>query len=237
MKIKEAKYKQIEDFFIAQIEQGELKYGDQIMTEAQLCQKFSSSRMTVNKAMNHLSEKGYITRIPGKGSFVQAPAVAKDSVSTDSFTEDMRKIGMKAGSKLLTYQALKASDVPEVRDKLNLNNDDLVHYIVRLRSGNGMPVAISYGYVSARVVPAIDIESLNQSFYEYLDTIGIPRVAKTMQFSARLPNEEQKKLLGISETALLCVSHITYTEIRNEIVPFEYIENYYNGDLYTYTSR
>ena len=71
-----AKYKQIEEHFIQLIESGALKYGDQIKTEEQLCQEFGCSRMTVNKAMNNLNQLGYITRAPGKGSFVRIPRTA-----------------------------------------------------------------------------------------------------------------------------------------------------------------
>ena len=231
-----AKYKQIEEHFIQLIESGALKYGDQIKTEEQLCQEFGCSRMTVNKAMNNLNQLGYITRAPGKGSFVRIPSVAKDSASITSFTEDMKKIGLKAGSKLLSYNVISASEVPEIRDKLQLSNSDMIHYIIRLRTGNGIPFAISYGYISARIIPAIDISSLNSSFYAYLDEIGIPRLSKEMEITACIPDDFQKEHLEISNTALLCATHLTYTLFENEIKPFEYIKTYYNGDRYTYTT-
>ena len=215
-----AKYKQIEDHFIQLIESGALKYGDQIKTEEQLCQEFGCSRMTVNKAMNNLNQRGYITRAPGKGSFVRIPSVAKDSTSIASFTEDMKKIGLKAGSKLLSYNVISASEVPEIRDKLQLSNSDMIHY----------------GYISARIIPAIDISSLNNSFYAYLDEIGIPRLSKKMEITACIPDDFQKEHLEISNTALLCATHLTYTLFENEIKPFEYIKTYYNGDRYTYTT-
>ena len=235
--MQEAKYKKIEDYIIGQIENGTLKHGDQIMTEEQLAKEFSCSRMTVNKAMNLLSQKGYVIRIPGKGSFVKVPSVEKASDSIASFTEDMKKIGLKAGSKLLQYNVIKASEVPEIRDRLQLSNDDLIHYIIRLRTGNDIPIAISYGYVSARIIPAIDISCLNSSFYAYLDEIGIPRISKDMELSARIPDEFQKQQLGIDNTALLCASHLTYTTWHNQIIPFEYISTFYNGDLYAYTFK
>ena len=64
---KTAKYKQIEDYIKQEISRKNLQIGDQIMTEEQLCQRFNFSRMTINKALNHLSTLGYIERIPGRG--------------------------------------------------------------------------------------------------------------------------------------------------------------------------
>ena len=54
-----SKYRQVEQYIIKEIEKGNLRTGDQIMTEEQLCEKFGFSRMTVNKALNRLSESGY----------------------------------------------------------------------------------------------------------------------------------------------------------------------------------
>ena len=233
--MKEPKYRIIEDYILKQIENGELTVGDQIMTEEQLSRMFSFSRMTVNKALNHLNEAGYVKRIPGKGSFVSTPVYRKSSISISSFSEDMKRIGLNAGSKLLTYQVVKAAAFPEARDKLGLKDDDLIHYFVRLRTGNNIPIALSYNYVSADIVHAIDISTLNQSFYQYLDDLGIDRVSKEMELSARLPDEMQKQYLQIDNTALLVATHVTYTSIDGKEVPFEYCKTCYNGDSYSYT--
>ena len=42
----------IEQFIIEQIDSGELKENQKLLTEKELCLKFSVSRMTVNNAMN-----------------------------------------------------------------------------------------------------------------------------------------------------------------------------------------
>ena len=60
------KYIQIEDSILNQIKGGNLRPGDQIPTEAELCDTFMVSRMTVNKAIQSLASKGYINRVAGK---------------------------------------------------------------------------------------------------------------------------------------------------------------------------
>lgn len=232
-----AKYRQIEDYIKQEIERNHLKIGDQIMTEEQLCKRFDFSRMTINKALNHLSELGYIERIPGKGSFVTAPHVRKDTNTSTSFTEDMKSIGLVAGARLLSYEILHGKDVPYVAKKLELGEDDLIHYFVRLRTGNKTPIAISYTYIAANVIPAVNVDCLNNSFYAYLDSLDIIRYCKHMELKAYLPSEEQKKLLEINDSALLRISHVTYTDQQDRVIPFEYIETYYNGDIYTYIAQ
>ena len=234
---REAKYRQVESFIKDGIRDGSLEVGSRIMTEEQLCEHFGYSRMTINKALNSLASEGYIKRVPGKGSFVASVHVSKPSDSLKSFTEDMRDIGMVAGSKLLSSAVVRAETVPEVQAKLSLGDDDLVHEFSRLRTGDGKPVAISYNYVSASVIPAIDVACLSRSFYAFLDSLGIEREYCGSEFRAVLPTDEQKRLLEADDIALLCSAHCTYTRIDGLMVPFEYTETYYNGNIYTYVTR
>ena len=232
-----AKYRQIEDFIKSGIADGSLRVGSKIMTEEQLGKRFGFSRMTVNKALQNLTNEGYIERIPGKGSFVTSTHVVKPSDSSRSFTEDMRAIGMTAGSQLLSYEVIHGEDVPGIAEKLSLGEGDLIHYFVRLRTGDGKPIAISYNYVSAKVIPAIDVRCLDNSFYEFVDSLGIKREYHGSEFRAVLPTPEQKRLLEAGDIALFRASHCTYTRIKGVLVPFEYTETNYNGDIYSYTSR
>lgn len=233
----EAKYRQVEAFIKGQIADGSLKIGSQIMTEEQLGRHFGFSRMTINRAISNLTTEGYIERIPGRGSFVSAAHVAKPADSLHSFSEDMRDIGLEPGSRLLKYEVIQAHETGNVAEKLNADPHDLLHHFVRLRTGNGKPIAISYNYVAANVIPAIDVARLDGSFYEFLDEQGIVREYRGSEFRATLPSEEQKRLLEADDIALFCSAHVTYTRRDGMLTPFEYTETYYNGEIYTYVAR
>jgi len=229
------KYRQVEDYLKNEILSGHLKINDQIMTEEQLCAKFGFSRMTISKALLNLVNDGFIVRTPGKGSFVTNHHVTKPLESGTSFTEDMRRIGMKAGSQLLDYKIIHGRDNRSVAAKLDLGDNDITHYFIRLRTGDGKPIAISYTYISAKVIPAIDVNSLTGSFYAYIRTIGIRMGAATRyEFNAIKASPEQKKQLRLTDEPILSCRHITYATIDGVDVPFEYIDTCYNGMLYTY---
>jgi ABC-type glycerol-3-phosphate transport system substrate-binding protein len=68
-------YYQLKQYFQQQIEHGELRSGDQLPTEAELCERLGISRAPVRQAMAELAREGLITRRAGAGSFV-APAAA-----------------------------------------------------------------------------------------------------------------------------------------------------------------
>ncbi|MDP4109702.1 MAG: GntR family transcriptional regulator [Bacillota bacterium] len=227
-----AKYIEIENHIKMQILSGKLRVGDQIPTEKQLAEEFNTSRMTVNKAILRLVGDRYIERTAGKGSFVINPHVSKTIESPNSFTKDMESIGLVAGSKLIDFRILRAKEIPDIAGFLEISNEDeFIYYFVRLRTGNGTPIAISYTYVKAAVVPALDINALNGSFYKYLEDLGVKIKSTSCEMSAVLPTEMHKKLLKIKDTALLKNSHVTYLEDGK---PFEYIDTYYIGSRYSY---
>lgn len=228
------KYQMVEQTVRDMIADGALKVGDQIPTEEELCAQFGFSRMTVSKALNNLSADGYIERVPGRGSFVTRRHVNKNLTSAASFTEDMAAIGLKAGARLLSYEVVPASCAPIASEKLGLSESDLIHHFVRLRTGNDMPIAISDTYISAAVIPAISVECLNGSFYEYVHSLGISTSHADMELRATLPTDEQKRLLEAEDIALLCSTHVTYTTVDGTSVPYEYINTFYNGSIYTY---
>jgi multiple sugar transport system substrate-binding protein len=68
-------YYQLKLYFKRQIEGGQLKPGDQLPTEAELCERLGVSRAPVRQAMAELARDGLIYRRAGAGSFV-APAAA-----------------------------------------------------------------------------------------------------------------------------------------------------------------
>lgn len=230
---KKPKYKVVEDYIIELIRSGKVKPGDQIETEYELSQKLNIGRLTVNKALINLANAGYINRIPGKGSFILSALVHKNFQTGGSFTNDMKSVGMKPGSRLINYKLIKAADVPEIAADLQMNPEEYLHYFVRVRTGDGTPIAISYTYLNATLIPMLDIRALEGSLNEYLESIGIkPNGGAVFRMSATLPTTEQKELLNVDEVALLRNAHVTYTDNN---VPYEYIETYYLSSKYEYT--
>lgn len=165
------KYKLIENYIIEKIQSGDLKPGDQIETEKQLQERFGIGHITVNKALNNLANRGYINRTAGKGSFVNNKMIIKSQQDLTSFTEDIQNLGMTPGSKLIKYEIIKAKEKPEAMKYLELKPDDLIHYFIRVRTANDVPIAVSYTCISAKILPAIDIRGLESSFKEYLKSI------------------------------------------------------------------
>ena len=63
-------YQQIQQHLLDKITSGEWPAHHQIPPEEQLARDFQVSRMTANKAIRDLVQKGYLTRQSGLGTFV-----------------------------------------------------------------------------------------------------------------------------------------------------------------------
>lgn len=64
------RYKAIEAFLLERIHSGAYPVNHQIPAEEQLARDFGVSRMTANKAIRDLVQKGYLQRQAGLGTFV-----------------------------------------------------------------------------------------------------------------------------------------------------------------------
>ena len=128
---------------------------------------------------------------------------------------------------------MKTKDFPKLNLAKNLyiNPSDMIHYFVRLRYGNGKPIAVQYTYVPVSRISVIDVASLNKSFYEYLEnklkcSLGNGR----SHLSLVLPNEEISKYLQISKnTPVVLTRHVSC--LRNGF-PFEYVDTYSTWERY-----
>ncbi len=58
---------------VREISEGVYRPGDRLPSEAQLCERFSASRITVAKAIQSLQREDLVTRRPGSGTYVQEP--------------------------------------------------------------------------------------------------------------------------------------------------------------------
>ena len=60
-----------------EIDEGVYKAGDRLPSEAQLCERFGASRITVAKAIQSLQSDGVVMRRAGSGTYVQEPTAVE----------------------------------------------------------------------------------------------------------------------------------------------------------------
>lgn len=72
-----------------QIHNGTYLEGEQIPTEGELSKMYNISRITIRRAIEELCQQGYLKKIQGKGTFVEAPKIYRklEQDNNISFTE------------------------------------------------------------------------------------------------------------------------------------------------------
>jgi GntR family transcriptional regulator len=126
-----------------------------------------------------------------------------------SFTEDMRRRGMVAGSRWLSRGLFYPT--AEETMMLGLVSGARVARIDRLRTANDMPIALERTSLPDDLLP--DPDKIEDSLYLCLLDAGIRPVRANQRISAVLLKDEETKLLGVPPgSAALSVQRIAYLE-------------------------
>ena len=159
-------YYQIREHIREKINSGEYPPNSMIPSEAELCEIYSVSRVTVRRAVLDLVQEGLLTRGKGKGTFVAEDYGLTTVNGVQSFTQELLGLNMRPSAKLLSCKIHKAK--PSLCQKLALEEGESVITISRLRLVNNEPCMVEVMNFPYKLVPGIEKEDLNQSIYRLL---------------------------------------------------------------------
>ena len=222
----EARYQEIERWLRRRVLRS--APGDPLPSELELAARFGVSRMTARQAVQNLAAEGLVQRRRGAGTFVAPRPIHRHEGSLMSFTEDMRRRGMEASSRLLEA-GLRAASTADL-DALRLPDGARVVAISRLRLADGAPMAIEHAALPAEFagVLADDLEA--GSLHESMIARGrVPAISRSW-IRARIASSAESRLLGLrARSALLVERRIIY---GTDGLPLEHTETMYNADNY-----
>lgn len=224
-------YLQVKNELEQMIKSGELKSGDRIFSESELCDMYGISRITAKKSLDDLVADDYVYRIQGRGSFVKGPKIDHRLTNFYSFTEEVKSRGMTPSSVILNAEIITPDQ--EVAENLNLGTNDKVYYIRRLRMADNAVIVLDHSYIPCTLCAHLTKEDLtNHSLYEMLNMQGVVPDKAVECFLAVGLGEREADLLGEKVgTASLKVCRKTYSKDRL----IEYNYRFYKGNQYCYT--
>ncbi|HEY3308904.1 MAG TPA: GntR family transcriptional regulator [Desulfuromonadaceae bacterium] len=214
------------------IESGQWKPGDRVPSEFELGEEFHISRTTVRQALGDLVNQGLLTRLKGRGTFVSQPRIQQHLTRLTSFTQDMHARGKQPGAKTLQLEVVISP--AHISKSLQVELNEPVILLKRLRMADGVPMAVETAFLSHRLCSPLLEEDLSQgSLYELLrrKLKIIPSHASQSLESVLCPRTEAQ-LLGITKgSPVLSIRRVTY---GRDGLPFETVESYYRGDRYIF---
>ncbi len=207
----------------------QLHVGQAIPSERKLSTDLGVSRLTVRAALDDLVRDGYLVRRHGSGTFVSEPKIAQQLTLT-SFSEDMRRRGMTAGSRTIELRETHAGAA--VGRALRVSPDARVMLIRRLRLADGEPMALETLHVPADRVPGLTRELLEDaSFYELLEKhYGVVIESGMQSIEPTVTNEEESELLSVPLHSPAFLFERTSRTPEGETV--EFVRSLYRGDRY-----
>lgn len=212
-----------------QITDGDLAIGDQVPTEAVLCQHYGVSRMTVRQALDTLVSSGYLVRRRGKGTFVVSDKAERSASQLLGFEEDTKLRGMTPATRVLKVGWAQAGK--EELQLLGLKQGARIKQVDRLRTVNGEPIGLNHIVLLEKWAQLLGEEEFGGSLYDLLATALRDQIKEAEQRIEATPaTQQQADLLQVQVGApLLRIVRTTYLE-RNGLIGLT--RTYYRGDRY-----
>jgi len=225
-------YFQLKNMILQQIREGKYPEGSLIPSERDLGEVLGISRMTVRQALNQLVSEGVLYREKGKGTFVSKSKIKQRNIM--SFSETVRNRGMIPSTQVLCFEKIQnRADIGEI---LELQENEGLYRIKRLRLANELPIGIEEAFIPERYCPRLEDHNLKMSFYKILkEQYSLVVTSMDCSVDAAKATTEEKKLLRLTNAVpVLRIASISYNDSGTKLF---YEKNTYRSDEYNYNVR
>ncbi|WP_027108993.1 GntR family transcriptional regulator [Lacticigenium naphthae] len=225
-------YLQLMEELIQKIENKDYVENEKLPSERELCEMYGLSRITVRNALQELERDDYIYKLHGKGTFVSPKSYKQKLVKIYSFTEEMKKIGKKPQTIVLSFEVITIDQ--RLAHKLNVSPETEAYRIIRLRLADDEPFIYETSYVPVKYFPGLTKEALEEKpmysiFMEDYDK-GVSRAVEQFSVTTLRPNEAKLLQLKTDRPAML-LKRYAYNE--GDLI--EYTISVISGNKFKYT--
>ena len=210
-------YLQIADSIRHHINLGNIPHGTQLPTETTICLIYEVSVIVVKHAYDELVKKGLVTRIRGKGTFVNTLKPYKLDLSGGIIA--INQVLGEAKRTVISYDKVSNHSLNAY---LGLNDDEFFYYIKTVTSINNRPILFQYIHLPEKYFPNLKKEYIkHQSMFELLiRTYKLdPKNLKQTYRPLNLPAE----IAMILDTQKAVPGHFIRSQVENS-----------NGDIYAF---
>ncbi|WP_335873023.1 trehalose operon repressor [Bacillus sp. 2205SS5-2] len=232
--MKQNKYTQIYEEIAMKIKQGTYQPQSKLPSEHELVDYYQTSRETIRKALNLLSQHGYIQKIHRKGSIVLDIHKFDFPISgLVSFKEIAKK--MHKDTETIVHEVALINADEFLQRQMNIGKEEKVWKVVRSRRIEEEAIILDIDYFLKRYVPLLTTEICKNSIYEYLeDELGLPISFAKKEIVAEECNEKDRQFLDLKGYGHVVVvknyvylDHadiFQYTESRHRLDKFRFVD-------------
>lgn len=213
----------------------DLKPGDRIPTEPDLCRHYGLSRITVRQAVTSLVDEGLLKRQQGRGTFVLAARLAQHLGDADHFLNSGFDAEPAEHVQLFSAETAPAPDW--LAHKLGITAGSEVFKIRKvLALPAAPPVAFRTTFIAAALAPNLLRLNLSVPMYSVLERdFGMTSVSADEIIEFILADEFRSSMLSVPVGhPLILVERITYLESGTAV---ECSRAYYRADRFRFEHR
>jgi GntR family transcriptional regulator len=225
-------YLQLKNALVADIDAGQYRPHQRLLSERELGEKFKVSRMTVRQALTEMIREGILYTQVGKGTFVSEPKIDQQLRNLTGFSQEISTRGARPSSKVLSAQVVPAN--AHMASVLKVMQGAEVVELSRLRLSNELPLCIEVAHIPHYLCPNILKNDFSQeSLYRVFQSDYGHRLVRAEQtMEASLANVHELELLQMTSPAsVLRIERFTYNQ---QDILLEYVTSAYRGDLYKF---
>jgi GntR family transcriptional regulator len=202
-----------------------------IPSERQIMQMTGLSRMTVRQAIAELVHEGMLRRDHGRGTFLADSRITRLLTGHASFRDIVQYQGSTPNTAVVRQKIVPANAAQATL--LQIEPDESLLDLVRLRLIDDDPVMVDYTHVPVRLCPALPEADLSGSLYEFLANVcGVPAQHSIDTIEAVAAVGEVAQLLEVAEgTPLLLMRRVAHTF---DNIPLEITDEYVRPDRCRY---
>lgn len=153
-------YQQIKKNIEQKISDGEWLAGQKLPSENDLVVALGVSRMTVNRALRELTQKGLIIRVHGLGSFVAEKPRHASLIELEDIALEVSGNGKQHSSKIKALEKRLAS--PEVAAEMDVPINTELYYLNAVHYQNDIPIQLESRYVNPALMPEFLLQDFNK---------------------------------------------------------------------------
>lgn len=227
--MKKALHEVIREDILEKILNETYKLGDKIPNEVDIAEVYSVSRPTVRQAIQTLVNDGYLERIKRRGTFVRDRKITQEFThQITSYDDEIHRKGLIPQTKIISFTVEQANE--EVATHLNLDINDDVYKLTRLRYAGKQPVVLVTTYLPVKYLDnLLEIDFTTVSLYSKLTEMGFPIVSINRKLEVIKADDLSSTLLNVNNNEPLFYFHST--GFSNDSIPLEYSISWYRGDL------
>ncbi|WP_027417185.1 trehalose operon repressor [Aneurinibacillus terranovensis] len=215
-----------------QIQNGIIKPNRKLPSENELVEQYGVSRETIRKALNLLSQNGYIQKIQGKGSLVLDMSKFNFPISgLVSFRELANKMGKQSNTVVHVLELITPDDY--LMDQLNTSDEEQVWKVIRSREIEGEKIILDKDFLSKKFVPELTQAICEHSIYDYLENrLGLTISFAKKEISVEDTTDEDRKYLDVEGyQSMVVVKNYVYLD---DATLFQYTESRHRPDKFRF---